>query len=253
MSIKTTKLHAYLNELLQPWLVKDYAPNGLQVEGGPEIKKIVTGVSASEALIDCAIEKEADAILVHHGYFWKSEDAVVIGMKKNRLKKLLLNDLNLLAYHLPLDIHPVLGNNAQLAKLLDIKIQRPLEPWNKYSVAMKGKLSTPMSGEELSNKIKQSLSRKPFYCPGQKEKISTVAWCTGGGQHFIELAATQGVDAFITGEVSEQTIHVSREMGIHFFAAGHHATERYGVKALGEHLAEKLDIEVEFVDIDNPI
>ena len=252
LNIKTQKIIAYLNDLLKPWSIKDYAPNGLQVEGKSHVSKIITGVTASEALIDAAIAEQADAILVHHGYFWKSEEPTIVGMKKQRLKKLLAQDINLLAYHLPLDIHPELGNNAQLAKLLDIQIQRPLEPWNQQSVALKGRFKEPISGEALSQRIFQCLGRTPLYHSGYKEKISTVAWCTGGGQHFIELAASQGIDAFITGEVSEQTIHVSREMGIHFFAAGHHATERYGVKALGEHLAAHFDIEVIFVDIDNP-
>ncbi len=248
----TNKVLSYLNDLLKPWSIKDYAPNGLQVEGSNCISKIITGVSATEALIDRAIEKKVEAILVHHGYFWKSENPQITGMKKNRLKKLLTHNINLFAYHLPLDIHPQLGNNAQLAKLLGIKIERPLEPWNPQCLAMKGKLTTALTGEQLAQLIAQKLSRQPLYSPANKTKIKTVAWCTGGGQHFIELAASQGIDAFITGEVSEQTIHVSREMGIHFFAAGHHATERYGIKALGEYMADNLDLDVEFVDIDNP-
>ena len=252
MAIKMTALQSYLDELLKPWLVKDYCPNGLQVEGSAEIYKIVTGVSATEALIDAAIEKQADALVVHHGYFWKSEPAIIGGMKKQRLKKLLAHDISLFAYHLPLDVHPLVGNNVQLAKVLGINVQGTLEPWNKNSLALKGKLLETLSGEKFAMKIEQVLGRKPLYEAGQSKEISTVAWCTGGGQHFIDLAANQGLDAFITGEVSEQTIHVAREMGIHFYAAGHHATERYGVKALGEHLAEEFEVEVDFVDIDNP-
>ncbi|MFM4825534.1 Nif3-like dinuclear metal center hexameric protein [Aeromonas bivalvium] len=252
--IRRQKLTNLLNTLLEPHAIKDYCPNGLQVEGRDEIRKIVTGVTASQALLDAAVAQGADAILVHHGYFWKGESEVITGMKQRRLKTLLSHDINLFAYHLPLDVHPELGNNAQLARLLDIQVRRGLEPWDKKSVAMVGKLAEPMSGEALAARIGERLGRTPLHCgESGPALIETVAWCTGGGQSYITLAAEQGIDAFISGEASEQTIHTAREMGMHFFAAGHHATERYGVKALGEWLAAEHGLEVIFIDIDNPV
>ncbi|MFH7565658.1 Nif3-like dinuclear metal center hexameric protein [Oceanimonas smirnovii] len=247
------QLEQLLNKQLNTQAIRDYCPNGLQVEGRADIRHIVTGVTASQALIDEAIARRADAILVHHGYFWKGESQPVTGMKRNRLKALLANDVNLYAYHLPLDIAPELGNNAQLAALLGIEMTGPLEPSNELSVAMRGELSTAVTGSELASRIEQTLGRGVLHVgdtgPAQIRKIG---WCTGGGQGYIDLAAEQGMDAFISGEVSEQTVHSARELGIHFFAAGHHATERYGVKALGEWLAANHGITVEFVDIDNP-
>ncbi len=241
-----------LNDILKPHSIKDFCPNGLQVEGTNEIKKIVTGVTASQALIDAAIEQQADAILVHHGFFWKGESQPITGMKKRRIGALLANDINLFGYHLPLDIHPAVGNNAQLAKLLDIEIETGLEPTSN-SVAMKGRLRTPLSGEDFADKIAKVLNRTPLTSLVRSAKIETIALCTGGGQGYIDLAAEQGIDAYLTGEASEQTIHSSREQNIDFFAAGHHATERYGVKALGELLAQEHGFDVTFIDIDNPV
>ena len=252
--MQSIELESYLTELLKPQLIKDFTPNGLQIQGSENITKVITGVTASKALIDRAIEEQADAILVHHGYFWKNESYVIRGMKHDRIKALLLNDINLFAYHLPLDIHPTLGNNAQLARLFDIKEIEPLEVGNALSVAMQGHFEQPCSAEELSQLINRLLERDCLHIPTPSNKpIKTIAWCSGGGQGYIELAAEQGIDAFLTGEVSEQTTHIAHEMDIHFFAAGHHATERYGIKALGEHLAEKHGLEVIFVDIDNPV
>lgn len=242
-----------LDELLQPHLVKDYSPNGLQIEGRSEVTKIVTGVTASQALIDAAIAHKADAILVHHGYFWKGENPTITGMKGRRIKALLQHDISLIGYHLPIDVHPVLGNNAQLAKLLDIEIEEGLDPFAKPSIAMKGRLKTPMHADEFATLISTQLSRTPLVSSVRGKLIETIALCTGGGQGYIDLAAAQGVDAYLTGEASEQTIHSSREQQIDFFAAGHHATERYGVKAVGEYLAEKHALDVIFVDIDNPV
>lgn len=241
-----------LNDILKPHLIKDFCPNGLQVEGKNEIKKIVTGVTASQALIEAAIEQQADAILVHHGFFWKGGSQPITGMKKRRIGALLANDINLFGYHLPLDIHPAVGNNAQLAKLLDIEIETGLEP-TPNSVAMKGRLKTPLSGEDFADKIAKVLNRTPLTSLVRSAKIETIALCTGGGQGYIDLAADQGIDAYLTGEASEQTIHSSREQNIDFFAAGHHATERYGVKALGELLAQEHGFDVTFIDIDNPV
>lgn len=251
MSISRTKLHRVLNELLQPQVIPDGCPNGLQIEGKDTIYKIVTGVTASQALIDRAIELNADALFVHHGYFWKGEDACLTGMKKQRIASLLKHDINLFAYHLPLDVHPSLGNNAQLAKLLDIQDIENLES-GKLSIALKGRFSSALTPQALAQRLQDVLGKSPLLEQVPKPLISTVAWCTGGGQKYIDLAASQGIDAFITGEVSEQTIHSAREMNIHFYAAGHHATERYGAKAVGEYLAEQYGLDVKFVDIANP-
>ena len=252
MQIST--LEQYLNELLQPHAIKDFCPNGLQVQGKTQINKIVTGVTASQALIEQAIELNADALLVHHGFFWKNESPTITGMKYRRIKALLDHNINLLAYHLPLDVHPELGNNAQLAKLLGIKVTGLVEENNPFSVVVKGELAKPMSGQSFNQLLTDKLNRTSLHIASSSNKeIKTVAWCTGGGQGYIELAAAQGIDAFISGEASEQTTHVAREMDIHFFAAGHHATERYGAKALGEHLAQKFELDVEFVDINNPV
>lgn len=247
------ELERLLNEQLNVAAIKDYCPNGLQVEGKSEINKIITGVTASQALIDQAILANADAILVHHGYFWKGENEQVRGMKRLRLKALLTHDINLYAYHLPLDIAPELGNNAQLAALLNISNTGPLEVGNTLSVARWGELDTPLSGTQLSERLENVLGRSILHVGDTGPNIiRRVGFCTGGGQGFIDLAAAQGMDAFITGEVSEQTVHVARECGIHFFAAGHHATERYGVKALGEWLAAEQGLQVSFIDVDNP-
>lgn len=247
-------LENYLTTLLKPNNIKDFCPNGLQVEGAKNIQKIVTGVTASQSLIDEAISVNADAILVHHGYFWKNESYVLRGMKHSRIKSLLVNDINLFAYHLPLDIHPELGNNVQLANLLGIDVSGPLEIGNQYSVAIKGELAKATTAEQFKAKISSVLNRECLHLQAPSKKpIKTLAWCTGGGQSYLELAAEQGIDAFISGEASEQTAHIVNEMDIHFFAAGHHATERYGAKALGEHIQNELGVEVVFIDIDNPV
>ncbi|WP_041054774.1 Nif3-like dinuclear metal center hexameric protein [Vibrio owensii] len=248
------QLEKILNEKLSPQLIKDYAPNGMQVEGKSEIKRIVTGVTASQALIEKAIELEADALLVHHGYFWKGEPEPIRGMKGKRIRSLIKSDINLYGYHLPLDIHPELGNNAELARLLDIEVEGGLEG-HPQSVALFGRLKQAMSGAEFANKINHALNREPLHiAPDNAEKmIETVGWCTGGGQDFIELAAQYGLDAFISGEISERTTYTARELDIHYFSAGHHATERYGIKALGEWLAQEHGLDVTFIDIDNPV
>lgn len=248
------ELEQYLSQLLKPEQIKDYAPNGLQVEGSNQITKIITGVTASQALIERAIEENAQAILVHHGYFWKNESYVIRGMKHKRIKALLANNINLFAYHLPLDIHPILGNNVQLANLLTIDVTGPLEKDNPLSVALQGELPEQCTGTQLAQRINSQLKRNCLHIsPPSNKNIKTLAWCTGGGQDYIELAAEQGIDAFISGEVSEKTTHIAHEMDIHFFAAGHHATERYGIKALGEYIAKEQGLEVIFIDIDNPV
>jgi len=243
-----TELHEYLNRYLKITDYKDYAPNGLQVEGKAEIIKIVTGVTACQALIDEAIKLKADAILVHHGYFWKSEPEVITGFKQKRIKSLLLNDINLFGYHLPLDGHEELGNNAQLGKLWDLQDITP-QP----GLVRLGKLTNKVSIQSFIEKVSTSLNRQALHLPGGPEMIQTVAWCSGGAQGYIDQAIEWGADVYISGEVSEQTTHLANECGIHYLAAGHHATERVGIKVLGEHLESKFDLECTFVDIANPV
>lgn len=251
-SMNNKKIENILNELLQPHKIKDFTVNGMQLEGCTRVSKVITGVTASQALIDAAVEQGADAILVHHGYFWKNESPAITGIKYRRIKTLIENNINLYAYHLPLDIHPELGNNVELAKRLGITVRRGLEPWNSNSVALVGKFETAVSAQELTARISTELQREPLVIDAGRE-IKSIAWCTGGGQSYIDLAIEQGIDAFISGEASEQTVHLAREAGMSFFAAGHHATERYGIQALGEWLANEKGLDVTFIDIDNPV
>lgn len=240
----------YIDELLHVSQFSDYCPNGLQVEGRTEIAHIVSGVTASQALIEAAIEQQADVLLVHHGYFWKGEEPCITGLKRERILRLLENDINLLAYHLPLDAHPELGNNAQLAKKLELQVEGTA---GETDLIWYGSLPAPCTAGELATRIETVLGRSPLYIEAAEESISRVAWCTGAAQGYIEQAAALGVQAFISGEISEQTVHQARELGLDYFSAGHHATERYGVQALGEHLAEHFGIRHSFVDIDNPV
>jgi dinuclear metal center YbgI/SA1388 family protein len=244
-------LVAALDDLLAPRLFDDYCPNGVQVQGRSEVATLVTGVTASQALLDAAVAKGADAVLVHHGYFWKGEDPTVRGMKRRRLATLLAHDISLIAYHLPLDAHPTLGNNARLAAVLGLETTGDLECGAARSVGFTGRITQPMTGTAFAEHIGQRLCRAPLYVPGAAEVFATIAWCTGGAQHHIEQAVDLGVDAYLTGEVSEPTVHIARETGLHFFAAGHHATERYGVQALGDHLAAQFALQHHFIDIDN--
>ena len=252
MSVSLKDLELELNELLNPASFRDYCPNGLQVEGKHNIRKIVSGVTASTALIEAALSKNADALLVHHGYFWRGENQNIVGMKRNRLKLLLDNELSLFAYHLPLDAHPLLGNNAQLGKLLGIETVDRIGPQGESPLVNVGRLPQPVTAAELTLLLSDTLGKAPVVAPGSIEKIQTVAWCTGAAQNYFELAANANVDAYITGEISEPSAHIASESGVHFFAAGHHATERYGVQAVGEYLQEKFGLEHEFIDIDNP-
>lgn len=247
-------LESLLNAYLTPFAIKDYCPNGLQVEGKGEVAKIVTGVTASQALIDAAIAQQADALLVHHGYFWRGESEPIRGMKFKRIKALIENGINLYAYHLPLDVHPQVGNNAQLAQLLGIEPRGGLEDGNANSVAVWGELPDAISAKAFGELLKVKLNREPLHIEsGAGQLIKRVGWCTGGGQDYIDLAASKGMDAFVSGEISERTTYSAREQGIHYFSAGHHATERYGVKALGEWLADQHGFDVTFIDIDNPV
>jgi len=252
MSVERNLLLHDLEQFLNVNAISDYCPNGLQVEGTTQIQRIVSGVTASQALIDAAIELQADAILVHHGYFWKGEDQRVIGMKQRRLKALLTHDINLLAYHLPLDVHPEVGNNVQLAQRLGLTVTGPLQPDNPHNVGLIGELAAPLSASEFAARIEKALNRAPLVVDHQ-QPIQHVAWCTGGAQGYIEHAIAAGADAYITGEVSERTFHEAQENGISFFAAGHHATERYGVQALGEWLAKRFNIEHHYIECANPV
>ncbi len=240
----------YLDSLLNPSAFDDYCPNGLQVEGKEEIQKIVTGVSASLDLIETALSLNADALLVHHGYFWKNESSVITGIKKRRLEKLLSHNVNLIAYHLPLDVHPEIGNNAQLAKLFGWNIT---ETASKNNLLFLGncKKTTP---QNFAQNLKEKLNRAPLQVGENKTKsIHRIAWCTGAAQDFLNSAAALGVDAFISGEISERTAYEAKELGIYYFSIGHHASERYGIKALGDHLQKQFNIECPFVDCDNPV
>ncbi|OED41101.1 Nif3-like dinuclear metal center hexameric protein [Endozoicomonas sp. (ex Bugula neritina AB1)] len=242
-----------IDEELQPWQFKDYCPNGLQVEGSENISKLVTGVTACMDLIDRAVALKADAILVHHGYFWRGEDAVITGMKRRRIEMLLENEISLLAYHLPLDAHASMGNNAQLAQLMNWQMREGLESGARFPIGNWGTTSHPITLEELGQDIHQKLGRQPMLIPGGDHDIKTIAWCTGAAQSMIDKALDVGADAFVSGEISESTVHFARENGIHYISAGHHATERYGVQALAEWLVEQTGIEHEFVDINSPV
>ena len=248
-----TQVLELLQGTLKPWAFNDYCPNGLQVQGKEEVQLLVSGVTASQALIDAAIAVNADAILVHHGYFWKGENACVVGMKKNRLKSLLVNDISLLAYHLPLDAHAELGNNKQLAQRLGITIDGALYPDNPKQVGNIGSFAQAMSAGQLAEHLAQVLGQPDIHIAGAATQIKKVGFCTGAAQGFIEQAVLMGCDAYISGEISEPTVHIAREAGIHYFAAGHHATERYGVQALGEFVASTLGVRHQFIDIANPV
>lgn len=245
-------LTSYLNDYLLIHQFQDYAPNGLQVEGRAKIGRVVSGVTATAALIDAAIEHRADAILVHHGYFWKNESAPIVGIKRRRIAALINNDISLLAYHLPLDAHDECGNNVQLARVLGFTVEGKFGP-GKAPIGLYGRLSTPMSGSMLAEHLSSRLGRNPQHISGVDKPIEKIAWCTGAAQSYIDVAVELGVDAYISGEISEPTVHVARESGVHYFGAGHHATERYGVQALGAHLAQHFQIEHLFVDIENPV
>jgi dinuclear metal center YbgI/SA1388 family protein len=248
--MKLSELIDYTGQLLQVERYRDYSPNGLQVEGRPEVNVVVSGVTASLALLERAEELGADLVLVHHGYFWKGEEARVTGIRRKRLKFLLERDLNLAGYHLPLDAHRVLGNNVQLATLLGFEI----EGWfGDQSIAAYGSLPQSLSLAQLGQLLSARLQREPMLVGDSGKEIKRIAWCTGAAQDYMELAVALGVDAFLTGEVSERTVHLAHESGVAFISAGHHATERYGVQALGAHLAQHFGISHHFVDIDNPV
>ncbi|HSH48995.1 MAG TPA: Nif3-like dinuclear metal center hexameric protein [Halomonas sp.] len=251
--ISCDELVAACNRRLSPERFQDYTLNGLQVEGASRVKRVMSGVTACQALLDEAVAWGADLILVHHGFFWKNEPVAVTGMKRRRLAALLINDIGLLAYHLPLDAHPELGNNVLLGKQLGFDVAGCLDDDAGLGLLWHGELSTPMAPAALAEQVGARLAREPLLIEAPSSgKIRRVAWCTGGAQDMISAAAEAGMDAFISGEISERTTHLARELGIHYLAAGHHATERYGVQALGAWLSDAFGVEHRFVDIDNP-
>lgn len=248
--MQLTELSDYIGRLLEVSRFRDYCPNGIQVEGRPDILRIATGVTASQRLLEAATAWQADAIIVHHGYFWKNEEATVTGIKKRRIQHLLQHDVSLLAYHLPLDAHAELGNNAQLAKRLGLIASGR---FGEQDIAWSGELQQSQTLHQFAALITQSLQRPPLVIGDGKRTLRKIAWCSGAAQSYFEQAVELGVDAFLTGEISEQNVHVAEETGVAFIAAGHHASERYGVQALGAHLTQQFKIEHRFFDMDNPV
>ena len=247
--MRTADLIRDLNRLLTPENYRDYAPNGLQVEGKSDVMRVVTGVTACLELIRRAVQLNADLLLVHHGWFWKREDPRITGIKGRRVRELIAADMNLAGYHLPLDDHPELGNNAQLGRALRFT---ELGRFGEMDLGRVGE-TDPVSVPELTQRITDTLQRQPLVVGPEDKVIRRVAWCSGAAEDMIEDAVACGCDAFISGEISERTTHIAREAGITYFAAGHHATERFGIRALGDWIAREKGLEVTFVDIDNPV
>ena len=250
VAVHITALAAYCDDLLESPRFEDYAPNGLQVEGARPVRRLVGGVTACLALLEAAVAAQADAVLVHHGLFWKGDSPCLRGMKGRRVATLMRHDMSLLAYHLPLDAHPRLGNNAGLATLLGVG--QAASAGTDKGLLWHGELPAPLSLQALATQVEQALGRAVLTVAGGEQAVRRLAWCSGGAQGLIEQAAGLGVDAYLSGEISEPTTHQARELGLHYLAAGHHATERQGVRALGEHLAQRFGLEWRFIDIPNP-
>ncbi|MFO1217529.1 MAG: Nif3-like dinuclear metal center hexameric protein [Burkholderiaceae bacterium] len=247
--VTRSELESHLAALLQVERFRDYGPNGLQVQGRSEVRRLVSGVTASLALIEAAIAERADAIVVHHGLFWRGQDGRVVGWLQQRLKQLLGHDINLFAYHLPLDAHPTLGNNAQLGQRLGLQIELSFGEQDLGVCAAAGPLDSLAA---LQAKVTAALGREPVVVAGDGRPLRRIGWCTGGAQGHFEAAIGAGADAYITGEISEPQAHIARETGVAFLACGHHATERFGAAALGEHLAAQFGLQHRFIDIANP-
>ncbi len=244
------ELRTYLDGLLEAARFRDYCPNGLQVEGSTEVRRILCGVTASQALIDEAVQRKVDAILVHHGWFWRGEDGRVTGFRKRRMATLLAHDISLFAYHLPLDAHAELGNNAQLAALLGWQVTGRFA---EQEIGFLGVPPAPTFAGEIAAKLGQALGRPPQLVGDATRPVAKIAWCSGGAQGYFEQAILAGADVYVSGEISEQTVHLARESGVPYIAAGHHATERYGVQALGRHLVTHCGIACDYVELDNPV
>lgn len=253
MTMTREELAQYLDQLLDVRRFKDYCPNGLQVEGRARIRTIVAGVTANQELLDAAIACEADALLVHHGWFWRGEDGRITGFRKSRLRSLLAHDINLLAYHLPLDGHAELGNNAQLALHMGWTVDGR---FGEQEIGWYGRTTAPLSVDSLAQQLGAQLGRPPLlieHAASGNRPVQRVAWCTGGAQSLFEEAIACGAEVYVSGEISEQNVHLARECGVAYLAAGHHATERYGVQALAAHLAGRFGLDCRFVDIDSPV
>lgn len=249
-TVTAVELENCLDEVLDASRFVDYCPNGLQVEGERPIARLASGVTASRAFLQAAIDTGADAVLVHHGWFWRGEDPRIVGVQRERIRLVLAAGLHLFAYHLPLDAHPVLGNNAQLAAVLGWKLdartgENGLIAWHD--------LASTMSADEIAHRLEAGLQRAPLAVGALDRPIRRIAWCTGAAHDWLDQAIAGGADAYVSGEIAERTTHLAREAGVVYFAAGHHATERYGVQALGAHIAERLGIEHVFVDDANPV
>lgn len=249
-TIALTELVDHLDTYLEAARFKDYCPNGLQVEGRPHVARLLTGVTACQALLDYAVAHNFDAVLVHHGYFWRNESPRITGLRRRRLGTLIRNDISLLAYHLPLDAHPECGNNAQIAQRFG---WQPRGHFGDEDLGWLGEAPAPIRLDALAHQLAQSYGREPLVIGDEARTIRTLAWCSGGAQGWFEAAIDAGADAFITGEISEPCTHLARESGVAFLACGHHATERDGIRALGEHLRQHYGIAVEFLDVDNPV
>ena len=247
------QLVAYLDELLAADQGKDYGPNGLQVEGRPRIRRLITGVSACLELFEAARGAAADAVLVHHGIFWQGSPRVLTGMQYRRVRELIAGEINLLAYHLPLDRHPELGNNALAAAAFGLVERRPFAVHQGLEIGFKGRFEQEIPAAELRRRCAEVFGREPLAFLAGPEQVASLGIVSGGAQREFHQAIAEGLDAYITGEVSEWVMNVAREEGVHYLAAGHYAPERLGVRALGEHLAERFGLEVEFVDVPNPV
>ena len=247
--MQRNELCSYLDALLEAGRFRDYCPNGLQVEGRGEVGKIVCGVTASQALLDAAVAAGADAVLVHHGWFWKGEDSRVTGLRKSRLGTLLRHDINLIAYHLPLDAHPELGNNAQWGALAGWQVEGRFAD---QDIGFLGRPASTQSAADVADHLQRVLARQPLLVGDGTRPVRRIAWCSGGAQGYFEQAIAAGADLYVSGEISEQTTHLARESGVPYIAAGHHATERYGVQALARHLTAACGLDCTYVEVDNP-
>lgn len=243
----------WCNQTLKTNEFKDYAPNGLQIEGKSEVKRILCAVTASQEAIDAAIAQQADLLLVHHGYFWKGEPYPITGMRGKRIKSLIQHDISLLAYHLPLDSHPTLGNNAAIAEILQLENIENLNPTERHPIGNIGYLAHPMSPEDFKQYLTEKLGFDSIHLNAEKKSIQKIGFCTGAAQDFITQAAEMDCDAYISGEVSERTFYEATELDIHYYACGHHATERYGVQRLAKAISEQFEIECSYYELNNPI
>jgi len=251
--IQRSELEDYIHHYLQVDSFQDYAPNGLQVEGKTNIQRICTAVTASYDVIQTACAEQADALLVHHGYFWKGEDPTLRGIKRERIKHLLKHNINLFAYHLPIDCHQMLGNNAFIAKKLKLKNIKRHMAGKTANLLWTGELEKPLDVDMFKHHLSEVFNRTPQCISASKQLIQQIAFCSGAAQDLIENAASLGVDAYISGEISERTYYQAKELGVHYFACGHHATERDGIHALGQHVADNFRLEHRFLDSDNPV